>query len=367
LSVVRADDGAVVDSADLDLSQGAPDALGFKYAKFSSPVRLEPGPEAVVIFPAGLDPERIYEVSCDRSDCRTRKAGVKLGRDGIRLASVQPGELIYLNLPKHPGSGTDKIAPDPPRHAIQRVGSNLGVQGVELAWDPGRDDNWISYYEVLRDGVLLGKVAKGTFFFDHSGNAQQLAAARYELRAVDGDGNRSASVTATAVPGEKETYRALGGFSATQGQQQWRYEQSSDGETFLPMAWTAGGYEGRWAGYELARIGRIWMQPGATADVARVFVSPANGVVSIAGEIRKDPSSRDGDAVRSRVLVNDRQIWPEGGWQEISPDYDRPTPLRLDRISVKAGDALRFVVSHTGSGNADPVIWDPTITIERTP
>jgi hypothetical protein len=109
------------------------------------------------------------------------------------------------------------------------------------------------------------------------------------------------------------------------------------------------------------------MQPGATTDVARVFVSPANGAVSISGEIRKDPTSRDGDAMRVRVLLNDRQLWPETAWQEISPDYDMPTSLRLDAISVKAGDVVRFVVSHTDSGNADPVIWDPIIVLDRAP
>jgi len=176
---------------------------------------------------------------------------------------------------------------------------------------------------------------------------------------------RSGAITAALVPGEQETYRALGGFSATQGEQEWRYAQSLDGESFLPMVWGAGGYEGRWTGYGLAQIGRIWMQPGATADVARVFVSPANGTISIAGDIRKDPSSRNGNAVEVRVLLNDRQIWPASGWQEISADYENPASLRLDAIRVETGDAVRFVIRHTGRSDADPVIWDPVITVEK--
>ena len=103
LSIMRGEDGALLGSADLDMSQGIPDALGFKYAKLSNPVRLETGPAAVVIRPRGLDAQRSYQVSCDQSDCRAQKTGAELMRDGVRLASVQPGELIYLNLPMHPG------------------------------------------------------------------------------------------------------------------------------------------------------------------------------------------------------------------------------------------------------------------------
>jgi hypothetical protein len=292
-------------------------------------------------------------------------------RDGVRLASVQPGELIYLNLPMHPGSGADRTAPQPPTHVTKRIGSNLGVQGVEVAWTAGWDDNWISYYEVLRNGALLTKVAKGTFFFDHSGNAQNLVPSRYEVRTVDGDGNRSTLANAELIAGEDETYRALGGFSEPPVEQLWRYEQSLDGESFQPMVWTSGGYEGlrlfwesfafkkrdgRWTGSGLAQVGRTWMQPGTASDVARVFVTPANGTLSIVADIRKDPSARNGNSVGARVLLNHRQLWPASGWQKISPEYENVTALHLDAVTVKAGN-----------GKADPVIWDPIVTLERTP
>ncbi len=109
------------------------------------------------------------------------------------------------------------------------------------------------------------------------------------------------------------------------------------------------------------------MQPGAASDVARVFVAPANGVLSIVSDIRKDPSSRNGNPVGARVLLNDWQLWPATGWQQISPEYENVTSLHLDAVTVKTGDVVRFVVQHTGSGEADPVIWDPTVTVERRP
>ena len=367
LTVVRASDRLVVGSTELDMSHGVPDALGFKYAKLANPIKLEGGPEDVVVRPRGLEEKQLYEVGCDKTDCRTRKTGRDLMQDGIRLSSVQPGELIYLNLTMHPGSDRDKSAPQPPSNVVKRVGTNLGVQGVEVSWTAGWDDNWISYYEVLRDGVPLSKVAKGKFLFDYSGDAQKLSGERYEVQTVDGSGNRSGLVTAKLIAGDVETYRALGGFGLTQEDQHWLYEESFEDNLFRPMRWTTGGYEGRWVGSGIAQIGRIWMQPGADSDVVRGFVAPTDSTLQIGGEIRKDPSARDGRPVDARILLNERQIWPASGWQEISPEYENATMVRLDPIRVKSGDVVRFVVRRTGNSQPEPLIWDPVIIVNRKP
>lgn len=101
---------------------------------------------------------------------------------------------FYLNLPLHPGSKLDTKPPTPPHAVTERTGENMGYPGVELSWKAGTDGNWVSYYEIFRDGVALDKVAKGTFYFDHSADADR--AARYEVRTVDGAGNVSARVAA---------------------------------------------------------------------------------------------------------------------------------------------------------------------------
>ncbi|MCC6822699.1 MAG: hypothetical protein IT579_18360, partial [Verrucomicrobia subdivision 3 bacterium] len=88
----------------------------------------------------------------------------------------------------------DVKPPKPPQTVVKRSGENMGYPGVELSWNAGKDDNWISYYEIFRDGTALDKVAKGTFYFDHSAGADP--AARYELRTVDGAGNASAPALA---------------------------------------------------------------------------------------------------------------------------------------------------------------------------
>jgi hypothetical protein len=133
-------------------------------------------------------------VSFHESGKQEKRTGADLMADGITIESMLPGELVYLNLPMHPGSKLDKDAPKPASAVVKRPGSNMGYPGIELTWKPGSDNNWISYYEVIRDGKVIDKVSKGTFYFDHSAGADM--AAKYEIKAVDGSGNRSHSAAA---------------------------------------------------------------------------------------------------------------------------------------------------------------------------
>jgi hypothetical protein len=364
--VVRAADGAELASAELDMGQGYVDANKFKYVRLPNPVRLDPAPgQGVVIRPKGLKPDAEYDVRFARSKLRARLSGAELMAQGISLTTVEAGELIFLNLPNHPGSGQDKTAPQPPSNVTKRLGTNLGVQGIEVVWSPGSDNNWISYYEVLRDGQVIGKSAIGTFFFDYKGSGRERLGSRYEIRTVDGDGNRSPLVAARRIAGEPESYRALGGFSAGQGANQWSYEESVEGAGFRELNWDQAGYEGRWAGSGFAKIGRIWMQPGAQSDVSRTFVAPAKGVVTVSGEIRKDPSAMNGRAAAARIMHNDRQIWPASGWAEIAPDYAKRVSYRIENLPVTTGEKIRFVLKHNSINAADPVVWDPIIVVVR--
>ncbi|MCX5757752.1 MAG: hypothetical protein NTU83_04460, partial [Candidatus Hydrogenedentes bacterium] len=162
------------------------------------PKRPAPGP--LTIKPKGLIAEGKYLVSFHESDASETRTGADLMTGGIRIESMPAGELIYLNLPLHPGSKLDKEMPAPPSHVTKHAGQNMGYPGIEITWKPGTDDargaaaNWVSYYEVLRDGVAIDKVAKGTFYFDHSAGAD--LAAKYEIRSVDGSGNASVNATA---------------------------------------------------------------------------------------------------------------------------------------------------------------------------
>ena len=368
LMVVRAEDGAILASADIDASVGNVDAMGFKYAALRTPVRLDPAPaKPVVLKPRGLNPETAYDVRCAKSNYKTTRSGKDLMQSGVELVRVEAGELIFLNLPNCPGCGSDQTSPTPPHRVTKRLGTNLGVQGVEVNWQPGSDNHWVSYYEVLKDGSVVAKVAKGSFFFDYKDDPRQSLEARYEARTVDGDGNRSPSVIAELIPGDPEMYTALGGFGPTQGKHQWRYEEAVEGSGFTEMRWDNGGYEGRWLGSGMATIGRIWMQPGARSDVSRTFVSPANAELTLTGSIRKDPSAQNGHTMKACILHNDQQIWPTNGWAAILPEFAKTIEYRLEPILVTEGDLVRFMLQRSGHIAPDAVIWNPSVIVNRRP
>jgi hypothetical protein len=283
---------------------------------------------------------------------------------GISLPGIGPGEMIFLNLPKYPGAGTDATPPGKPANVTKRLANNLGIQGIEISWSSASDDNWVSYYEILKEGQVIAKTAKGSFYFDHSSNARNSLSSRYEVRTVDGDGNKSDTVAATEIAGDPLTYEALGDFGPAQGGSNWKYQESVNGETYRDLSWDNGGYEGRWTGSGLGRIGRIWMQPAAGAEIARTFVVPADSVVSVDGGIEKDPSTHSGGPVFARVLLNNRQIWPTTGWASI-PAYGAPLGCKVTNVHAGSGDVIRFVLKRNGDNRPEPVIWDPVITLQR--
>ncbi len=366
LSVVRAEDGASLASADLDTSKGYVDAMGFKYVELANPLHLDPGSgKPAVVDPRGLKPDEFYDVRCAHSSYKARRSGRDLMESGLEFARVEPGELIFLNLPNYPGSGTDRTPPTAPGKVRKRLGTNLGTQGVEISWEPGRDDNWVSHYEVLKDGAVIGKTAIGSFFFDYKNNAREHVDHLYEVRTVDGDGNRSASVPAEPTAGDPETYTALGGYSPTQGAEQWRYEESVRSAAFRDMRWDNGGYEGRWVGSGMATIGRIWMQPGAQSDVSRTFVAPAHATLTVKGSIRKDPSAENGCTIQARILHNDKPIWPAENWAEIQPEFAKTIEYKVENLKVAGGDRIRFIAKHSGRIASDPVIWNPVVIVIR--
>ncbi|MGA7565165.1 MAG: hypothetical protein WBW53_03755 [Terriglobales bacterium] len=363
LSLVRAEDNKVLATADLDMSRTYPDAMGFKYVRLQQPIHLDASAKPITIYPHGLVAAQMYDVRAMVSGLHFHETGAKLMSEGITLDNIAAGEMIFVNLPHYPGSGTDPTPPSSPVNVTKRLGNNLGVRGIEVTWSSSHDDNWISYYEVLKNGRFIGKVAEGTFFFDHSDSARNDIDATYEVEAVDGDGNHGAAATARKVPGELPTYEALGGFSPAQSINDWQYEEVAEDGTYTDLVWDKGGYEGRWTGSGLGRIGRIWMQPSAQYDLSRTFLVPSAGSLSTSGIIRKDPSADNEKPCFVRILQNSTQVWPAKGWAEVSPNYGDPTNYTITNLRVKTGDKIRFMLKHNGVNRADPIVWDPAIVI----
>jgi hypothetical protein len=109
----------------------------------------------------------------------------------------------------------------------------MNTIGVELSWSPGHDDNWISYYNVYRDGALIDKVSKGTYYFDYSAGAD--VAAAYKVAAVDGSGNLS---TQTEAHGTQATADVVLNDASDQ------ITHLGTGWTHQPQAWSVPGSSG---------------------------------------------------------------------------------------------------------------------------
>ena len=152
-----------------------------------------PGGE-VLVYPKRLVPEASYSVAF-RFDPDQRKAsGAELMQKGIRFLPENKHEVILLNLDSAPGRGTDHTPPTVPGKAWLKRETWGGRAGVALRWTPSRDNVIVAGYEVIRDGRLLDHVGIGTFYFDASPGAG--LDRRYEVVAIDGDGNRSGSAVA---------------------------------------------------------------------------------------------------------------------------------------------------------------------------
>lgn len=327
----------------------------------------------VKVYPKGLNGQEIYDVRFAMSKSVSQRTGADLMGKGITLVDPAPGELIFLGLPNYPGSGNDHTPPSNPAEVRKKVGSNLGITGVELEWQPSTDNNWLSYYQIYRDGQMIDKVAKGTYYFDDSGGPENLAA-KYEVQAVDGDANASQKVEAAQVAGGPVVYTAWGGFLAGkdysyQGAHGWSYEAWS-GPRHLPLAWNGalaqmGLYRGSTGtGSQEVLIGASWMRPSDDADAVRLFTLPYSGSITISGVVHKDIYHTYGDGVRVKVLKNDQKIWPAGDWQPIAADDITGKTIDIT-IPVRKSDKLYFIVNSTGDSIDDDTVWDPHITYNQ--
>jgi hypothetical protein len=181
----------------------------------------------VTVYPKGLNPDQVYDVRFQYQGGVAQRTGADLMANGVTFTgAVHAGELIWLNLPGHPGAGTDHAAPSAPPRVTATTATNMSYPGVDVSWTAASDNNWLSYYEVLRDGTVIGKVAKGTYFFDHTAAATPTAT--YAVRAVDGDGIVS-GVTAASPAGGPASVTADDSSAAVIYTGKWSQEAGASG------------------------------------------------------------------------------------------------------------------------------------------
>lgn len=321
----------------------------------------------VTIRPAGLLPEHDYVVGFDSTRATSTRTGTDLMTNGITIKKQAPGEIIYLGLPDRPGSGYANNIPQAPGRVLLRREVNIGHSGVGIYWSTAPEDHWISYYEIERNGKILGKISTGAYYFDWSTQADLKAI--YSVRTVDGNGNKSAWTDSTkVVPGDPLTAAALGGYFPEWGRDGWQAETTTDGATFAAMKLippTApnqpGGEEGYWEGAKTARVGRGWQQTSKNAACVRTWIAPKSGYVRVIGRAMKECYRQDkGSVLRVRILLNKQQVWPKDNWAMV-PLNDLVGATHDLTLKVKAGDALRFVLDRSADPELDIVAWMPQI------
>lgn len=220
--------------------------------------------------------------------------------------------------------------------------------GAASIWE---DNNGHAY------GTPSGKILNNLYFEQHGG----FLAGR----------NIVALANFNDLPMTAVSNYAAESFAAAQGRNQWlyMYESSDSTWTELPR-------------YESATDNGAWLAPGGqfvsafnlapgtcggrcyTGGVARVWMAPHAGTVSIRGRILKsDPHGLGVNASITHVSGrNVSPLWPEsGGRQFIAGDDQTGYATDLDQIHVEEGDMIRFEVHANGDSVHDIVSWTPSI------
>jgi hypothetical protein len=348
-------------------------------------VKHKPAADTLV-FPKGLRADQPYVVQFATGAKEYTKSGGDLMARGIRIRGEEPGELVFLNLPRRPGSRSDGTAPAPPGRVRSRREVNVGFNGVALYWSPGADDNWVSGYEVRRGSNVLGRCHTGTFYFDRSDGYDP--AADYWVRTLDGDGNASAWARAETLPDEPLAYEALGAHRTEGTRNGWKAEESADGIAYAAAKWVApaklpsadlggtpnqvGGAEGYWETPGGARIGRGWQLASAKVQCVRAWTAPTAGTVRVTGRAMKEYfHNGQGGPLNVRIQHEGARIWPdwrgEARWHTVNPG-DLTGAAHDLTLKVKQGDGIRFVLDKAAGSEHDLLAWMPRIAyVEEQP
>jgi len=161
-------------------------------------------------------------------------------------------------------------------------------------------------------------------------------------------------------------------FSPVQGKNQWRYLYESSDSTWndLPQ-YSSTLLNGAWMKSDAQYVSAFTLQPArcsgecSTGGVARAWVAPHAGTVSIRGRVVKS-DVRGGNGIHASItLVSSRgeaQIWPAtAGRKLISGTDEVGYETDLDSIHVVQGDVVRFEVHANGDNAHDDVSWTPSV------
>jgi|GEM_PF-801393 len=150
-------------------------------------------------------------------------------------------------------------------------------------------------------------------------------------------------------------------FSGTQGGSNWSY-QAYDGSSWSNLAYydsSAGAWQTN-SSTAVPNVRQFEQTPGTSGKIARAWIAPSSGTISLRGRLLKSDYS-GGDGIVARITKNGTRIWPSGGDQFIAYNDKSGVEQVLDNLSVSAGDVIRFEVDGSSNNTADTVSWSPSI------
>ncbi len=149
-------------------------------------------------------------------------------------------------------------------------------------------------------------------------------------------------------------------------QSQWRYgfgsfDESTRTVTFAPMPhWTGTAWQG---GPKLPDPKTNWVvldasggHPGNTQQLTAIrrWIAPRNATIAISGTLSRDATV--GDGIRARVVAS--RLGVVGQW---IIETSGKLPANVERIEVRQGDTVDFIVDCRAGENSDSFDWAPVI------
>jgi plastocyanin len=161
-------------------------------------------------------------------------------------------------------------------------------------------------------------------------------------------------------------------FSPTQRKNHWRYmyEQSDSTWTNIPR-FSPTDHNGAWEVNPSQFVSAFELAPATSSEtantggVARVWVAPRTGTISIRGHVLKSDAGGGAGVYAVVNLVSGKnvtRIWPATGEKQLIAGNDQSGyATDVKSVSVAAGDQVRFEVTANGDSTHDTVSWTPSV------
>ncbi|MDR2828653.1 MAG: hypothetical protein LBV51_04450 [Acholeplasmatales bacterium] len=304
------------------------------------------------VYPKGLKDSSYYTISSwYNSTPAQTKTGLEWKNSGVTISSMQVGEMLFINLENRPGNGCDNVNPTAPSNLTVQSSTYLNRTGVELNFNSGSDENFLSYYQIYRNGKKVDKLSTGTFYFGLNGNIYDT----WGVSSVDGDGNESEIIYITSVvQNNPNVYNYTTDFNIDGVSRGWSYYESRYGNK-TPLVWNEvmKCYENSISDASMS-IDRFRL---GNSDLVFEWTSKKAGIINIVGEISKVKSKIEGDGVVLSIYHNSNIIF--GPFLIRSDNILGITHNLTEEVGI--GDVISFKLEKNYNNIKDNVNYSPTI------